>query len=192
MESRNRFRIILCISLAVHLLLFAIILFEWRKSIFIGTAGDSSSTTGEVVFVNIAERVAPVGDAEDSFLSSPRDKKDTVAAGPAGGTKKVQSSGTIGDQTAIEETILGQIRRQIFAKKFYPHLARREGVEGSPQITFQITPDGQPSFIKIQNSSGSPLLDKAATELIGEAAPYPFYKELITLEIRYSLTKTGN
>lgn len=84
--------------------------------------------------------------------------------------------------------ILRQIRNKIERNKFYPLLAKRSRVEGSPRVEFKIKNDGTLEYVVLKKSSGSKILDNAATQTVNQAAPYPFYPEPISLNIHYGLT----
>ena len=70
-------------------------------------------------------------------------------------------------------------------KKHYPLLAQKMGLSGKALIAFQITEQGEPVGVTLKQSSGSELLDQAALSTIKEARPYPFYKEPLSVWIRY-------
>ena len=87
---------------------------------------------------------------------------------------------------------LGYIRQSVEDKKFYPKVAKKMGQTGTPEVTFTVHSDGSITHVKIKESSGFDLLDKAAIEIfsaIGKFKPIP--KELdkesweITIPIEY-------
>ncbi len=55
----------------------------------------------------------------------------------------------------------------------YPEAAVRNNVSGDLLLDVAINPDGSVSEIKVLRSSGKPLLDKAAKDIVNMAAPYP-------------------
>lgn len=66
-------------------------------------------------------------------------------------------------------------RRQIeaYGNRHYPEKAR--GQHGSVSLLFEIRADGQLESIRLERSSGSPVLDQAAQEIVRRAAPFePF------------------
>lgn len=83
--------------------------------------------------------------------------------------------------------ILQQIRNKIERAKFYPLIAKRSRLEGSPLIEFKIKNDGSLEYVSLKVSSGSKILDDAALNTVQEASPYPFYSESIVLNIHYGL-----
>jgi periplasmic protein TonB len=59
----------------------------------------------------------------------------------------------------------------------YPEAARREGIYGSLKLTVAIYADGRIETIEIDRSSGSKVLDAAATKIVELAAPYASFPE---------------
>jgi protein TonB len=72
------------------------------------------------------------------------------------------------DLNAAEEPIgIQQLAKPRSAvRPVYPRLSRRRGEEGLVTITCTITENGEPKNIAIKQSSGFPLLDKAALQAI--------------------------
>lgn len=68
-------------------------------------------------------------------------------------------------------------RRKVEAigKLNYPAVARHEGLSGSLLLTVRISPDGSLVDTTLRRSSGYPVLDRAAQDIVRWAAPYaPF------------------
>lgn len=68
-------------------------------------------------------------------------------------------------------------RRKVEAvgKLNYPAEARREGVSGSLRLTVRISSEGDLVDVALGQSSGHPILDRAAQDIVRWAAPYaPF------------------
>jgi protein TonB len=59
----------------------------------------------------------------------------------------------------------------------YPEAARRQGIYGSLKLTVSIHANGQIEAIEIDRSSGSKILDAAATRIVELAAPYAAFPE---------------
>jgi protein TonB len=55
----------------------------------------------------------------------------------------------------------------------YPLAARRARIEGVVQLRVTLLPDGRLVDAKVERSSGHPLLDQAALELLTRASPLP-------------------
>lgn len=85
--------------------------------------------------------------------------------------------------------ILQQIRNQIERNKYYPLMAKRSQLEGSPLIEFKIKDDGSIEYVALKKSGGTKILDEAAVATVRQAAPYPFYPEPIALHIHYTLAR---
>ncbi len=84
-------------------------------------------------------------------------------------------------------SVLAEIWKRINRNKYYPSMARRQGLEGKPKVTFVIDGDGSIARVHLAQSCGSSVLDNAAIETIRRAAPLPFYAGPITVTVRYSL-----
>lgn len=85
------------------------------------------------------------------------------------------------------DPLLKNIWRRINSSKYYPQIARRQGLEGTPRVTFLIGEDGSVKSVDIATSSGEAILDDAAKETVRRAAPLPYYPKPITLAVKYSL-----
>ncbi|OGQ04290.1 MAG: hypothetical protein A2W61_02880 [Deltaproteobacteria bacterium RIFCSPLOWO2_01_44_7] len=84
--------------------------------------------------------------------------------------------------------ILRQIRNKIERAKFYPLIAKRQNIEGAPVVEFKIQNDGSIEYVRLQQTSGSELLDEAAIQTVKQAGSLPFYPDPIALSIRYALS----
>ena len=65
------------------------------------------------------------------------------------------------------------IRERILQRLNYPAVARRNGWEGETRVAFLIRADGQIENLRIEQSSGRPLLDRQALAAVERAAPFP-------------------
>jgi protein TonB len=83
--------------------------------------------------------------------------------------------------------ILTQIRLKIERVKYYPSIAKRQNLEGRPEVAFKLTRDGSIAVLEITKSSGIQMLDDAALETIKRASPFPYYEGEIKLAVRYSI-----
>jgi protein TonB len=73
----------------------------------------------------------------------------------------------------------------------YPEAARRQGIYGSLKLTVSIHANGQIEAVEIDRSSGSKILDAAATRIVELAAPYaPFPDEMRKKADILSITRT--
>lgn len=86
------------------------------------------------------------------------------------------------------EDLIRIIRRRIESAKRYPPEARRVGYEGTVVISFTINLDGTLTDVRVINSSGHTILDRAAVMTIKRAAPFPSLKpytteQSLTLEV---------
>lgn len=59
------------------------------------------------------------------------------------------------------------------ARQRYPRLAALRGWEGNAELALRIGPDGELLDAALRRSSGHPVLDDAALELVRSSAPFP-------------------
>ncbi|HMN70373.1 MAG TPA: TonB family protein [Rhodoblastus sp.] len=67
----------------------------------------------------------------------------------------------------------GMVLAQLQRSKHYPPAARDKNITGQPVITFSLAPSGALSSVSLVRSSGAPILDQAALEMVRRAAPFP-------------------
>jgi protein TonB len=68
----------------------------------------------------------------------------------------------------------GEVLAQAIGKrKDYPRLARTRNWQGTTEVTLQIGPDGKLQDVHVGHSSGFPVLDAAAIQMVHNAAPLP-------------------
>ncbi|OVE81744.1 hypothetical protein BVY03_02850 [bacterium K02(2017)] len=104
---------------------------------------------------------------------------------PAGGTGSgLDHKGIIAKQAP---NILAKIRKKIMRKKTYPKLAKENEWIGTTKVSFKINQDGSLNFVRVTQSSGHQILDKAAKSSIFKAAPLPYYPKTISLKLEYQL-----
>ncbi len=65
------------------------------------------------------------------------------------------------------------VRDIIEKHKFYPEIAREEGVEGKVLLEFKVLKNGKLAFVKVLKSSSYDMLDSAAVYSVKKAAPFP-------------------
>ena len=85
--------------------------------------------------------------------------------------------------------MLRAIRGQIEKAKKYPEAARRDGLEGTVDLRFRLTPAGWVETVEIVHSSGFGILDEASQQTIRRAAPFPFVRGWIRLPLSYRLDR---
>ncbi len=81
------------------------------------------------------------------------------------------------------------IRDSVLAKLHYPMIARNRGWSGKVDVAFLIAPDGSVSDLRIQVSSGFPVLDEQALNAIRNAAPFipPRIAALLVMPVTFQL-----
>jgi periplasmic protein TonB len=74
----------------------------------------------------------------------------------------------------------GEVLAQAIGKrKDYPRLARVRNWQGTTELKLQIGPDGKLQDVHVGHSSGFPLLDAAAVQMVHNAAPLPDVPETL-------------
>ncbi|PVB62397.1 energy transducer TonB [Labrenzia sp. 011] len=75
----------------------------------------------------------------------------------------------------------GKILAKLRRAKRYPRQARRENLSGTVQVAFTISRSGAVSGIRVVRSSGQPVLDQAALDMVRRAAPMPKFPAGMTV-----------
>lgn len=106
---------------------------------------------------------------------NPESRKQAEAAGsaPGQGGGQAKGGGGNGGGGGYAKTNLSYITKRIQSKMIYPDEAKRQGIDGTARVAFTIGSNGQPSNIRIRQSSGSNLLDQAALSAVRRASPFP-------------------
>ncbi|SHF17925.1 outer membrane transport energization protein TonB [Desulfacinum infernum DSM 9756] len=100
-----------------------------------------------------------------------------VAAGDPQGVPSEAVRGNPGDAL---QRFLAEVRRRIARHKHYPAAARRRQLEGRVTVRFAIRPDGSADGLKVVESSGVSVLDRAALEAVRRAAPFPGFPRQVS------------
>ena len=81
------------------------------------------------------------------------------------------------------------IRDAILARLDYPTLARRRGWSGKVDGACLIAPDGNVSDVRVETSSGFPVLDDQALEAVRRAAPFtpPHIAAMLVMPVTFQL-----
>ena len=104
-------------------------------------------------------------------------------------TVPVLHSATTNEGEEYRHANFKAIRDAILAKLNYPTLARRRGWSGKVDVAFLIAPDGNVSDLRIETSSGFPVLDDKALEAVRRAAPFtpPHIAALLVMPVAFQL-----
>lgn len=82
---------------------------------------------------------------------------------------------------------------KVTPKPVYPESSRMAGEEGTVRLKVTFRTDGAPQFISVEQSSGHPALDKAATDAAKEARIEPYLNDgkpspfILVIPIRFAL-----
>jgi len=116
------------------------------------------------------ERIAPAEIPVSAFPSRPRRPKLPVAAEsspkvarPDAGPRPGPSSGTVVARRPLRPTVR---MSRAFVDSHYPRAARNAGVEGTAIVELMVNARGIVVRTRIHESSGYPLLDRAAMRLL--------------------------
>lgn len=76
-------------------------------------------------------------------------------------------------QVALREAYKAALLAAIERHKAYPNRAKRRGIEGRARVAFRVMADGRVTDIRLTESSGSKLLDKAALSALRQVKDLP-------------------
>jgi protein TonB len=105
-------------------------------------------------------------------------KPSTLEPRPAN-TDRDTPPATVADTQAVSSqrhdvdtvnTLRSELASALQARFRYPRRAQKRGWEGTVVISLRILPDGQLTDIQIANSSGVPVLDRAAVRSLSEVS----------------------
>lgn len=136
------------------------------------------------------EPVVPLASVPQAVVPA-RDERAAKHAPPAPRAgKTVQTRTHAGIEWRVQDW-LAQHRR-------YPRAARRSGAEGTVWVRFVLDRGGSLQGSEVLTSSGHPILDRAALDLLERASPFPALPPELTtdeielvLPIEYDLTRAG-
>ena len=94
-------------------------------------------------------------------------------ASSAGDGNVGSGHGIFGSGSGDPDAYLDQLRRWINRYKKYPDDALKKKEEGTVVISFTLAHDGTVTGTWIEKSSGNPLLDTAALQMMHDASPVP-------------------
>jgi len=101
------------------------------------------------------------------------------SARPAVADAMISPSSKEGEQNRIRERYIQKLQKIITTHKYYPKRARRRHIEGRVEVGFVVLADGEIDDIRLADSSGEGVLDKAALDALRRAGRFdPLPKEL--------------
>lgn len=86
-----------------------------------------------------------------------------------------------GEKDRIKERYIRQLMNTIAVYKYYPQRARRRHLQGRVEVSFVILADGTIENIRLADSSGSGILDKAALGVLRRAGRFEALPEELGL-----------
>ena len=84
---------------------------------------------------------------------------------------------------------LAAIAKRVQAAASYPPLAQLRRVEGTSLVAFEIGTDGNAKDVAIAASSGSPQLDRAASQAVRDAGRLPWVYGRLEVPVRFELAR---
>jgi periplasmic protein TonB len=115
----------------------------------------------------VSEKERPAQDEEHEFATAP----PRVEAQPA--PSSAPSPGKSPDLARAQAAWQKVVVRQLERYRHYPDAADRRGIRGNLVVRFRLDESGQVIASEITESSGSPILDKEALDLLKRASPFP-------------------
>ena len=79
-------------------------------------------------------------------------------------TPAAPTAGVGADPAGAEEQLRRRVLRLVSSRFDYPLMARRKGMEGVVRLQVRIEPDGRISNLRVNQTSGYPVLDRAALQ----------------------------
>ncbi|MBB5534394.1 energy transducer TonB [Rhizobium giardinii] len=116
------------------------------------------------------KKAGDAGQETESLVKGQADGVENAVASSSSGKKGTKSQ-ALGN--AAESNYKGKVRSKVQRHFRYPKSADRAGVTGTVTVAFTISSGGDVSAVRIIQSSGSPVLDEAATNAVRRAAPFP-------------------
>ncbi len=186
-------QIMIVISLAVHVLIFAHIadVYHSEALTYIELAmRDISKPSGRAI-PRPRRRPEKPKIHEAKQLDIPRPSVPPAAAddfndpAPASLTENISVPDFSGDAAASDwhadgspvfattRDYFDMVRMKIESRKEYPSRAREKRLQGRVRLRFVITPDGQFSSLEIARGSPHEILNRAALAAVRQAAPFP-------------------
>ncbi|MFO8049473.1 MAG: energy transducer TonB [Desulfosudaceae bacterium] len=186
-------QIMIVISLAVHVLIFAHIadIYHSESLTYIELAmRDISKPSGRAIprprsrpenpkvheaeQLNIARPNVPPAAADNFNDPAPESLTENISVPDFSGDAAASDWQADGSPVfATTRDYFDMVRMKIESHKKYPSRARQKQFQGRVRIRFLITPDGQVSSLKITKRSPHEILDRAALEAVRKAAPLP-------------------
>ncbi len=101
----------------------------------------------------------------DGSKTAPEKKEDFGTA------KSTETSGGDNDKSVF--MYQDAVKHRLQEARIYPEDARKEGTQGTAEISFSILPDGTLDSVSLTRSSGREVLDAEAISTVKRASPFP-------------------
>ena len=162
-----------------------------RKQSFLSHGVETDVTGEDIINLNTHKETA-----EDVFLKNSSNEVIDVVSGSGTGINVYYSSFSPGGKElsrggkgkgVLSAGIIEIIKNSIERAKTYPLLAKKRGIEGTVYVSFRISPQGEPQYLKIMKSSGSSILDTATLDILKKAAPFPYVDVPVEVPVVFKL-----
>lgn len=124
--------------------------------------------------VKQASEAAQQQEASTSSRASVAAEQATPQAGEE--SEEKSTAPDVGSSREAESRISAwhrQLFKHIAKYKAYPEVARSRKIKGEALLAFSLDAAGNVSNVKVERSSGSPILDEAAADVMRRASPLP-------------------
>ncbi len=168
---------------------------------FLSNRSQAAGTNAPTAPLTAAERARPAAEASEATMLEPLDEPSNVEGESRTDRRQpLDLTGLMDSQDQTDwsnparplqsnpkhKFIHASTREHIYAaymdawvkkiervgKLHYPQWARRQGVSGELVLSVELLASGEVADIRVERSSGKPLLDKAALDIVSLGAPY--------------------
>lgn len=204
-EGGKKFLIMFCASLLLHGAVFGFSMLSGqahenaaahRKSISTRISAQKAVKTAQnAPKTPIKPKNAPPQIADAPSLAPPPVSAEADESAVVGENEmEGEGEGVLfdGASNAYFDSLLERVQSRIASLLVYPALAKQRNIEGAVGLYFEIEPSGSAGAIRVAESSGSAILDRAALSLIKKIFPLTTVNlkqtKSFTIHIRYALT----
>jgi protein TonB len=123
-----------------------------------------------------AEAKQAATQSDQAKVASGENAQGGAVGGEAEASRGASGTGAgvgVGDLEGPGDEYLERVRRWLAKHKKYPAEARKRKQEGSVVVEFVLARDGAVLDAQIERSSGFPLIDEAALDMLQRASPVP-------------------
>ncbi len=101
------------------------------------------------------------------------DPGDEEAGTPGAGATPADADAEGGGEPGVDPDYLAELQAWVEQHKRYPRQAQRRREEGTASVWLRLDGDGNVVDYRIEEGSGSRILDRAVEEMVERADPFP-------------------